>query len=164
LDIYANPNQWKPLLDEVETLCGMTTTLYDPEGKAILRSSDLSNDLCRLVQAHSPARTTICSVAQQNLGRQAKVSGEPAVGECDLGMVKFVVPIFADAEMVGFIGACGAREPDVEVETFLASRTLEADEEALAAPTATVGVVTPEVIERAIQTIRLALEERQNSH
>ncbi len=157
MDIHATPQKWKHLLDEVEAASGMTATLYDPDGTVVMRSGELSNALCCLVQAHSTALATICSVAQQNISQEARVSGEPAVGECDLGMVKLVVPIVTEAGAVGFIGACGAREPDVEVETFLATKTLETSEEALAAPTATVGIVTPEDIERTIQTIQKGL-------
>jgi len=157
LDIHANPNYWKQLLGEVEAISGMTATLYDSEGAAIRRSGDLSNDLCRLVQAHSSALATICSVAQQNIGQEARVSGKPAVGKCDLGMVKLVVPIFTKDEVVGFIGTCGTLEPDEEVEVFLASMALETEEGALAAPVATVRIVPPEIIQRTIQTIQEAL-------
>ncbi len=69
------------------------------------------------------------------------------------------MPILAGEEVVGFIGACGAREPDVEVETFLASRTLEVSEEALETPMSSVGVITPEVLQRTVQVIQQKLAE-----
>jgi len=160
LTIRSDPDKWKQLLGDLAATCGMTLTLYDIDGAVIVRSGDLANDLCRLVQGHDSARTTICSVAQQNIGQEALVTREPAVGECDLGMVKLVVPILAGDDVVGFVGTCGLREPDAELETFLASRTLETTEEALAGPMATVGTVAPEVIERTGEEIRRALADR----
>lgn len=160
MTIHSNPEQWNQLLGDLAVACGMTLTLYDIEGAVIVRSGELANDLCRLVQGDTSARTTICSVAQQNIGQEARISREPAVGECDLGMVKLVVPILEGDDVVGFIGTCGLREPDVELETFLASRTLQTTQEALAGPVATVGTVTPEVIERTGQTIQQALADR----
>ena len=80
------------------------------------------------------------------------------MGECDLGMVKLVVPILEGDEVVGFIGACGAREPDVQLETLLASHRLEVDEESLQAPAATVGVISPETLQRAVTVIQEKLQ------
>jgi ligand-binding sensor protein len=158
MDIRSDEETWTKLLAEVEAECGMTTTLYDLEGHVIRRSGDFANGLCRQVQAHASAVTTVCSVAQQNIGREAQLSKEPAIGECDLGMVKLVVPILQGDAVIGFIGACGSREPDVEVEAFLASRSLEVDEESLAGPVASVSVVTPEVLDRTVAAIQRALQ------
>ncbi len=157
MDVHQNPQHWKQLLDQIKATSGMTATLYDHKGVVIRRSGELSNDLCRLVQAHASAVATICSVAQQSLGQEALVSGEPVVGECDLGMVKYVVPVFKEDEVVGFIGACGAREPDVEVESFLAGKALDMEQEALADAMATINTITPEVIGRTIQIIQKGL-------
>ena len=66
-----NEALWRALLADVEAQCGMTATLYDERGAVIPRSGDLSNALCRQVQDHATAVTTVRSVAQQNIGREA---------------------------------------------------------------------------------------------
>lgn len=159
MEIRGNDAAWSGLLQDVEAQCGMTVTLYDPDGAVVLRSGELANNLCKMVQAHPGAVTTVCSVAQQNLGREAQVSGEPAIGECDLGMVKLVVPIRQGDETIGFIGACGARDPQVEVETFLASRTLEVDEDELTPHTGEVPLITPELVQRTVTVVQRLLGE-----
>ena len=159
MDIHANQETWMELLSKVKDKCGMTATLYDLEGHVILRSGEMSNDLCRMVQAHSGAVTTICAVAHKDISQEALSNEEPAIGECDLGMVKLVVPIMQDDEVIGFIGACGTREPDVEVESFLAARALELSEEELKDPLASVGVISSGVIQRAVLTIQSALRK-----
>ncbi len=154
----APQSQWQTLLDGVHERTGMTATLYNQEGAVVLRQGSWANALCPLVQDKASARTAVCAVVQQALGRQAVATREAQVDECDLGMIKFVVPVLDSDQVVGFIGACGGRDPDTEVETFLAAKVLETSEEAIAEAVAGVPAVAPDTIEGVLDYLGLELD------
>lgn len=148
---------WLILLDGVHQRTGMTATCYNAAGEVVLRHDTWSNSLCPLVQNNQGARTTVCAVVQQVLGKQATVTREPQIDECDLGMIKFAVPVVVGDEVVGTVGACGGRAPESEVETFLASQILETSEEALAEPAASVPAVEEARVQDAVAYLQAEL-------
>ncbi len=159
MDLFdlAPRERWQDLLAEVHERTGMTATLYNQSGDVVLRHERWPNTLCPLVQETPSARTTVCAVVQQVLGKQAAATGEPQLDECDLGMIKFVVPVEAGGEVVGTVGACGAREPDTEVETFLAAQILERSEEELTESAQSVPAVSSERVREAVAFLQRTL-------
>ena len=148
---------WQALLDGVRERTGMTATCYNAAGEVVIRHEAWANALCPRIQENTEARTTVCAVAQQVLGKQAMATGEPQVDECDVGMIKFAVPIVVGGDVVGTIGACGGRDPDVEVETFLAAQLLDTTEEALAEDAAGVPTVAEAKVTEAVAYLQAEL-------
>jgi ligand-binding sensor protein len=54
-----------------------------------------------------------------NYAGMARQSKTPVIGECDVGFLKLVVPVFVNDEFLGSIGACGLLLEDSEVDTFI---------------------------------------------
>jgi ligand-binding sensor protein len=67
----------------------------------------------------------ICAVAHQNAANQAQKTREPAIIECDAGLVKAVVPICVDDEFLGVAGGCGLLQKGSEVDSFLINKTTD---------------------------------------
>lgn len=146
----APRESWAAWLGGVHERTGMTASLYDAEGKALLRHDAWANDLCPEIQGSDAARTTICAVAHRALARQAQVTRAPQVDACDLGMIKFVVPIFDGETFLGAAGACGALPADEAVETFLASQALSKPEPEVVDLAHSVPRATPAQVQDAI--------------
>jgi ligand-binding sensor protein len=63
---------------------------------------------------------------------EAKQTEKPVIGECDAGMMKISVPVFAEGEFLGAVGGCGLLPEGGEVETFLIEKTLGLSEKEIA--------------------------------
>jgi ligand-binding sensor protein len=64
-----------------------------------------------------------------NIATLAMRSKQAVIEECDAGMLKLVVPIFAGEEFVGAVGACGFLLDDGEVDSFLVNKMTDISEE-----------------------------------
>ena len=58
----------------------------------------------------------------------AKHQRQPVIEECDAGMLKIVVPVFAGEEFVGAVGGCGLLPADGEIDAFMIAKTTQIDE------------------------------------
>jgi ligand-binding sensor protein len=63
-----------------------------------------------------------------NIATLAMRSQKPVIEECDAGMLKLVVPIFANQEFVGAVGACGFLLDNGEVDSFLVNKMTDINE------------------------------------
>jgi len=120
---------WAALEREILARSGMRPRIYDPEGVGITDEVVFANDLCARIQSIPKAQTFICALAHNNLAAMARSAKTPVVEECDAGMVKIVVPIFAGQEFLGAAGGCGLLLEDGEVDTFMVNRTADIPEE-----------------------------------
>jgi hypothetical protein len=75
------------------------------------------------------------------------------VEECDAGMLKLVVPIFANDEYVGAFGACGFLLDDGEVDTFLINKMTDITEDTIARLAEGIPVITTQKTEILAQYI-----------
>ena len=80
-------------------------------------------------------------------------SRQTVVEECDAGMLKLVVPIFANDEYVGAIGACGFLLDDGEVDTFLVNKMTDINADKVESLTEGIPVITTEKAEILSQYI-----------
>jgi ligand-binding sensor protein len=64
-----------------------------------------------------------------NIAAQAMRTRQPAIEECDAGLVKLVVPIFVNDDFVGVVGACGFILEDGEVDSFLVNKMTDIEED-----------------------------------
>ena len=64
-----------------------------------------------------------------NIATQAMRTKQPVIEECDAGMLKLVVPIFANNEYVGAVGACGFLLDNGKVDSFLVNKMTDISED-----------------------------------
>ncbi len=121
--------RWRALEEELHAQSGMDVSVFDPRGYRILPEKRWANRLCPAVKETDKGQSFICAPAHMNLAAQAARSREPVIEECDAGMIKIVVPIFAGEEFVGAVGACGLRFEDAEIDAFLVSKMTDLPEE-----------------------------------
>lgn len=150
---------WKELLGKLNKLTGLTTLLYDSENKSLSPPESFANELCKTIMASSATSSAICGLAHQVIATMARKSGKPQVQECDLGMIKMVVPIFKGREFFGAVGACGLLpEEDGEVDIFLASKNLGQEESAIEQLAAGIEILPNDKIEAALELISKELK------
>lgn len=115
--------KWIELEKEINKRSGLNASVFDAEGIRITDFKKWANRLCPIVKGNEKGQSYICAVAHQNAANQAKKTKEPAILECDAGLIKFVVPIFADAEFLGVAGGCGLLRKGSEIDSFLINKT-----------------------------------------
>ena len=120
--------EWDALLEGFASECGMTAVLTDATG-AILREHGDRFRLCTAIREHDGALAFICSQTASAMLQELRSSLQPMIDLCEAGLVRVVVPVVRDGELVGQIGACGLASADEEFDPFLVAQTLEVDEE-----------------------------------
>ena len=120
--------KWMALEKDVHRLTGMDVNVFDIKGYRISDFKNWVNRLCPEIKATDKGQSFICAPAHMNIAAQAMRSRRPAIEECDAGLVKIVVPIFAGDQFVGAVGACGFLLDDGEVDTFLVNKMTDIDE------------------------------------
>jgi len=119
----ASMETWKELERFVSENYDMNGRAYDREGKPFTGQAYWCNRLCPAVRQNPAVLSAICSAAHQNMAVEAKNSGKPVIGECDLGLCKIVIPVIASGEFIGAVGGCGRLPEDGAVEQFVAEKT-----------------------------------------
>ncbi len=121
--------KWTALEEEIHRQTGMDVNVFDPSGYRISDFKQWVNRLCPEIKATDKGQSFICAPAHMNIAAQAMRTRQPAIEECDAGLVKMVVPIFVDDQFVGAVGACGLLLDDGEVDSFLVNKMTDIDEE-----------------------------------
>ena len=140
--------KWIELEEAIRERSGMRASVYDTDGVGITGQSQHANDLCPEIRATGKGQTYICAVAHQNMAVMAQNSRAPVIEECDAGLIKIVVPIFAGDEFIGAAGGCGLLMEDGEVDDFMINKTTDIEEEKIAALAESVATVTQHEAER----------------
>jgi ligand-binding sensor protein len=120
---------WVEFENEIHKRSGFDATVYDINGVGITDNKNWANKLCPVIKSVDRGITFICAVANKNMAAQAANEGKPVMEECDAGMIKIAVPIFADDEFIGAVGACGLLTEEGEVDSFLINRITGIDED-----------------------------------
>jgi ligand-binding sensor protein len=115
--------KWIELEKEINKRSGLNASVFDADGIRITDFKKWANRLCPVVKANEKGQSYICAVAHQNAANQAQKTRQPAIIECDAGLVKAVVPIFVDNEFLGVAGGCGLLQKGSEVDSFLINKT-----------------------------------------
>ena len=157
-DIYP-VEKWVELEQEIHDRFGLDSNVFNVDGIRISEFKAWANKLCPAIKATGKGQSFICAVAHMNLAIMAKNSSEPVVEECDAGLVKIVVPIFAEDTFIGAVGACGLLMQDGEVDSFLVNKITEIDEEKVYALAEGIGIIHNEQIKELISFV----EERIKS-
>lgn len=139
--------KWIELEEAIHQRSGMRASVYDIEGVGITGQSQHANDLCPAIRATGKGQTYICAVAHQNMAAMAQNGRSPVIEECDAGMVKIVVPIFAGGTFLGAAGGCGVLMEDGEIDDFMINKTTSLPEDKIADLAKSVGAITQQKAE-----------------
>jgi ligand-binding sensor protein len=150
--------KWIELEMEINKRSDLNASVFDTNGIRITDFKKWSNRLCPVVKANEKGQSYICAVAHQNAAIQAQKTGEPAIVECDAGLVKFVVPIVMDGEFLGVAGGCGLLLKDSEVDTFLVNKTTEIADEEIENLSHDIATISMEQLKSVVTFIEKALE------
>jgi len=121
--------KWIEMEKDVTARSGLDVSVFNTGGIRITDFKQWANDLCPAIKATDKGQSFICAVAHMNLAEQARQSRKPVVEECDAGLMKLVVPIFADEVFMGAFGGCGYLLDDGEVDSFMINKTTDIPEE-----------------------------------
>lgn len=121
---------WAALERELAERSGLTSVVFDAENNRVTDTVTWANELCPRIKGNPDSASQICAVAQQSMLAAAAKTGKPMVEECDAGMLKVVVPILIEGELVGSVSGCGRLDPASELETdYIAQATGQPPEE-----------------------------------
>lgn len=121
--------KWIELEKDIHERSGLASNVFDINGIRITDFKVWVNRLCPVIKADDRGQSFICAVAHMNYAGMARQSRAPVVGECDVGLLKLVVPVFVNDEFLGSVGACGLLLEDSGVDTFMVNKTIEMAEE-----------------------------------
>lgn len=113
---------WIDLERKVNQRFGLNAYVFDKDGIRITDYKNWANKLCPAIKTNENGQSYICAVAHENIAAQAIQTRKPVVGECDAGLVKVAIPIFAESDFIGVAGGCGRIINGSEVESFLVNK------------------------------------------
>jgi ligand-binding sensor protein len=145
--------EWARFEKEISDRFHLNCTIYNTEGNSITGVQNWCNRLCPKIKANQDALAAICAPANQNFTAQAKATRDAVVDECDAGLLKIAVPIFAGEEFLGTAGGCGVILGDGEVEDFMVQKTTGMEDEEIAALCQGIGTMTEHEARRAAAEI-----------
>lgn len=127
LDVNGK-EEWEEILDGFARDTNMTACLMDKDGGMLFCRVE-RYPLCAAVRGNPDATTSICS--QTNMAMLAVVgkTNKPEVDMCEAGLLRVVVPVLHNGEMIGQVTACGVASKDEEADTFRVSKELDISEE-----------------------------------
>ena len=140
-------DKWIELENDIHHRSGLDANVFDTKGYRISELKNWANRLCPAIKATDKGQSFICAPAHMNIANLAMRSRKPVAEECDAGMLKLVVPIFANDEYVGAFGACGFLLDDGEVDTFLVNKMTDIAEEMVAKLADGIPIITTEKTE-----------------
>jgi ligand-binding sensor protein len=120
--------EWEEILRRFSTDVKMTTCLADAEGNPIRCVSD-RYPLCTAIRDNPDSLTFICSQTSTVMTAVVRKTRKPEVDLCQAGLVRLVVPIVHEGEMIGQINACGLVSEGEEIESFMIAKQLGLSEE-----------------------------------
>jgi ligand-binding sensor protein len=156
--------KWTELEMEINKQSNLNASVFDANGIRITDFKKWANKLCPVVKANEKGQSYICAVAHQNAANQAQKTREPAIIECDAGLVKVVVPIFVNDEFLGVAGGCGLLLKDSEVDTFLVNKTTDIDVEKIENLADDIATISMEKLQSIIRYIEKELEWIKHSY
>lgn len=151
--------KWRELLLQIEESAPLRASVYNTKGIRIADGQVTANQLCPEIKATDKGQAFICAVAHMNLATIARNTRKPVVEECDAGLLKIVVPVFAGTEFIGAVGGCGLLSEDGEVDDFMISKTTAIPEEKIEALANGIGTLSTDQIEKLIDFIQTRIDK-----
>lgn len=137
-------DKWIELEKDTHQKSGLDVNVFDTKGYRISEFKNWANRLCPEIKATDKGQSFICAPAHMNIAALAMRSRQAVMEECDAGMLKLVIPIFADDEYVGAFGACGFLLDDGEVDSFLVYKMTDINEDKVQRLAEGIPVITTE--------------------
>ena len=157
-------DKWLELEEKINERTGLNASVFNVDGVRITNFKRWANKLCPVIKADEKGQNYICAVAHQNIAAEAERSRKPVIAECDAGLMKMVVPIFANDAFLGVAGGCGYVLGDGEVDTFMVNKTIGLAEEKLKNLSDDVPVMTPEQAQSHTAFIQNEVDQILNAH
>lgn len=130
MNVYdiKSESEWNAVLDALYEEVGMAASLTDPVGKMLQISGD-RYPLCEAIRADEQSLTFVCSQTNTVMLAEVKQTLKPMVDECEVGLLRMVVPLVHEGELVGQITACGRVGDPEDADVFLLSKQLKVEEQ-----------------------------------
>ena len=116
--------EWAKFEKELFDLFGLNCCVYDEAGSRVTTATNWCNRLCPQIKGNQESLGAICAPGNQNFMALARKNKKPVIGECDAGLFKIAVPIFANGTFLGAAGGCGLLPAGGAVETFMIEKSL----------------------------------------
>lgn len=110
----ASPAEWQNIQTLFASVTGLTSVTFDVEGNPV-SPPDFQNEFCRDFKA-TEVGANWCRLSHRQMAEQAAKTKEPYIGLCRAGLLKVVVPIIVDGEVIGFTGGCGAYDKNAGLD------------------------------------------------
>ncbi len=157
-------DKWIEFEKEITEKSGLNAGIYDIDGIRITGYKNWQeNELCPAINNNKKGQTFICAPAHQNLSLMASNTKKGIAEECDAGIVKVVVPIFANDEFLGTAGGCGLLFEGGETEAFYISKTLEIKESEVEKMSSTLSTISEKNANAIINFIEKKIAEILNN-
>lgn len=111
----ATAEEWKNIQSLFSSITGLTSVTFDLEANPVA-PPDFKNSFCREFKATGYG-AKMCKESHIALTEEVIATRRPVVGRCKAGLIKVVVPIFYDGEIIGVTGGCGVYKVDDELDT-----------------------------------------------
>ncbi len=133
---------WEALVQDVHGKFGISCAVSDADGGHATHHENWCNRLCPKIKAKPEAVASICAIAAQNFTMMTRQMKKPVIEECDIGLIKIAVPIFAGDAFLGTAGGCGFLAEDGEVEEFMVGKATGLDDDEIAELTNDITVIS----------------------
>lgn len=110
----ATPSEWQNIQNLFAMVTGLTSVTFDLDGNPVA-PPDFQNEFCRAFKG-TPAGAAACRESHQKIVDQVLLTRKPAIGFCKAGLLKIVVPIIYDGEIIGVTGGCGVYQKDTGLD------------------------------------------------
>ena len=151
--------KWVALEKDIHRQSGLDVNVFDIKGYRISDFKNWANNLCPAIKATDKGQSFICATAHMNIAAQAMRDRQPAIEECDAGLIKMVVPIFVDDEFVGAVGACGFLLDDGEVDSFLVNKMTDIAEDKVEALSEGIPIITADKAQEFCRYIEAQIKQ-----
>lgn len=145
-------SRWEALEQDINARLGMNPGVFSSDGRKVTGFSAWVNPLCPAVRSVPSGLAQICACANQVICRKAAENG-PVVEECDAGLCKIAVPIFAGGEFLGVAGGCGVRPEGGSLDLYHLGKVTGLSAERLAELAAAVPTISPSQAQDAADRI-----------
>ncbi|MBW2060197.1 MAG: PocR ligand-binding domain-containing protein [Deltaproteobacteria bacterium] len=159
MNLWRSNEEIQALLDEVSEELKMTTSYVDPQG-TILLNGGTHNPLCALIRDKEDSLKFICSLTSQRMLKEVEKTKESLIDFCELGLLRFVVPIFADEGLVGAFTGCGTGHPEESIDSFYVAKQLGIEEDKAEGLIETVQGADLDKVKQAVVKIEAWIDEK----
>ncbi len=144
--------RWQELEEDISARLGMNPGVFFADGRKVTSFSAWVNPLCPAVRSVPNGLAQICACANQVICRKAGRNG-PVVEECDAGLCKIAVPIYAGGDFLGVAGGCGVRLEGAALDLYHLAKVTGLPEERLKELAASVPTITADKAREAAAQI-----------